>query len=507
MIGIIIGITLGIMTLIFIVCLFAWYRIVDPSEAHLVVTPKGKFVASSDEKIGTQRTYFAIPNWIPFIGRAIRIMDVTIKELPIHQETIEKNQARYNVKSSTKYRIVDVKVASETYIVDSELQDQLKENIKSAVRAITVQYEVFEARAEKRTMEQKIRKELDEDLAKWGLELINFQLVEFEDTKESKIISDISLRSEVEVKAKTRELNAEKNKQAKIKEAEADEKAREREIARDKVVGEKEEIKKQAIAKEQKTAEEKRYEVVKVQTIKQAEINKEQAEIKAEQDKAVAIIIANQEKEAEEINKKQKQLAGEGDKLKAEEIAKGEAAPIKEKGNAEALIIKSKGIAEAEAKEKLQLALNKFGDKAIRALVAEKIVEKDKIVGVATAEALQKADVKVFSGGGKAGEQGFELGKMIESMGVSNSSTADAVLNKMARPNDMGMTALGIKSLNDTLSNDKSLNDTLSNDKSLNDTLSNDKSLNDTLSNDKSLNDTKQKIIFLFFFILKNDIW
>jgi flotillin len=182
---------------------------------------------------------------------------------------------------------------------------------------------------------------------------------------------------------------------------------------------------KQKISEMQKEAEIKRYEVVKVQIIKQAEIEKEQA-----------IVNANMKKETEQILMEQKKLEGLGDRARAEEQAKGDAAPIREKG-----------FAEAEAKEKLQEALNKFTDKAIRALVAEKIVDMQKEVGVETAKALSQADVKVFSGGGKSGEEGFELGKMIQSMSVANSPTADAVLNKIARPNDLGLTSLALDSL------------------------------------------------------------
>ena len=64
-------------------------------------------------------------------------------------------------------------------------------------------------------------------------------------------------------------------------------------------------------------------------------------------------VEAEQRLEVEEIIKKQKKLEGEGDRDRAVEQAKGEAAPIREKG-----------IAEAEAKEKLQAALNKFKDEA-----------------------------------------------------------------------------------------------------------------------------------------------
>jgi uncharacterized membrane protein YqiK len=137
--------------------------------------------------------------------------------------------------------------------------------------------------------------------------------------------------------------------------------------------------------------------------------------------------------------KEQKKLSGEGDKLKAEEIAKGEAAPIREMGNAEAEIIKAKGLAEAVAKDKLQEALNKFKDEAIRALVAEKVVAKDQAVGIATAKALEQADVKVFSGG-ESDKQGFDLGKMIASASVADGSAASAIVNKISTPNDLGFT-------------------------------------------------------------------
>ncbi len=426
MIGIIIGSIVGIIAVVTVICLFAWYRIVDPSEAHLVATPTGKFVVSPDDKVGERRTYFAIPSGIPFFGRAIRMMDVTIKEILNEQETIEKNQARYNVTSSTKYRITDVKVAAETFIGNKELQGQLTEIVRAGVRAITVQYDVQTARAKKREMEEKIRNEIDDDFQKWGLELINFQLVEFKDTDESSIISNISLRSEIEIESQTREQNAEKIKQAKVKEAEAEEKSRTREIEKDKVIAEQEQEKDKFIAIKKQKAEEERYKVVKIQTIKQAEIDKEKA-----------IVKANEIREVEKINKEKKKLEGEGDRARAEEKAKGDAAPILEKG-----------LAEAKAKEALQAALNKFGDKAIRAMVAEQTVAKDEAIGVATAKALETADLKVFSGG-ESDRQGFDLGKIISSASVANNDSANAILNKISRPNDMGFKALGLNAANE----------------------------------------------------------
>jgi len=396
------------------------YRIVPPMQAHLVVTASGRWVVSPDEKIASdnRKTYFAIPCWVPFFGRSVRVMDMTIKEIIVQQETYEKGQARYNVKSSTKYRINDVKRAAETFSDEEELESQLQEVINSSVRAVTVKYDVVEARALKSKMSEEITREMTDDLEKWGLELVTFQLVDFQDTEKSSIISDISKRREVEIESTTREQNAEKIKQARLKEAEADETGRRREIERDQKIGEQEQKKAQFIAEQEREAEIKRYAVLEVQTVRQAEI-----------DKSKALIKSNQEREVEEIQKQRKQLEGQGDRLKAEEKAKGEAAPIREKG-----------LAEAEAKEKLQAALNKFKDEAIRALVAEKIVAMQTEVGVATAKALEKADVKIFAGG-KGTEAGFDLGALIESARVSNVETSESILNRIGRPNDLGFKA------------------------------------------------------------------
>lgn len=424
MVGAILGISLGVITVVGIGCAVSWYRVVSPSEAHLVVSGNKRLVRSSDPKITKdgKAAYFAVPSWVPGFGRKIRIMDLRIKEINGEMETYEKNQARYNVKYSLKYRIEDVETAAETFTSDAELKAQLEENLKAAVRAATVKYDVVEARANKLKMQQEIETNLNDDLKRWGLVLSNFVLVDFQDTPTSKIISAISKRREVEIESDTRQLNAEKIKLARMKEAESDEAAQKREILRDQEVLISAQNKNQQVAEKEKDAKTSYYKVVEVETVRQAEVDKEKA-----------LIDAMRNKEVQAVNKENKRLEGEGQKLYLEEIAKGEAAKIRESG-----------FAEAEAKDRLQLALNKFKDEAIRALVAEKVVEANRQVGIATSEALSKADVKVFAGN-KDGQAGFNLSQLVESMSISSPVTAESFLNKLARPNDLGLNGLDLK--------------------------------------------------------------
>jgi len=401
---------------------FAWYRLVPPSEAHLVVTGTNKkLVCSPDkntQKNGGKSSYFEVPSFIPVFGRKVRKMDVTIKELVIAQETYEKGQARYKVKSSTKYRITDVEQASETFIDDESLKRMMIEVIQAGVRAVTVKYDVQDARAKKQEMATAVKTEISDDLKSWGLTLVSFQLVDFQDTETSSIVSDISKRKEIEIKSQTRQENAEREKQASVKEHESNEVSEKRRIKKDEEIAMSEQNKAQKVAEQQKIAEEIRFEVIKVQQIKQAEIDKEKA-----------IIKANENKETEFIKKEMKRLEGEGDRAMLEEQAKGNAAEIREQGLAEALALEEK-----------QKALNKFGPAAIQALIAKDVVEKDKAIGIEGAKALQHAQLKLFSGTDGGGS--FDVGKNIEAMKVSSSDTAKSTLYNLARGLDIGFTNL-----------------------------------------------------------------
>jgi len=410
---------LGVLVGIIILCAITWYRIVPAGEAHYVISQKGNEIYSPNSKLSSKRTYFKIPDFIPYFGNSVRRLDINIQEITDVMETYEKQQARFLIKFSLKYKISNADMFANTSMAFEQVNGQIKDNIISAIRAVTVQYDVTEVRAKKTMMDDAIRKEITDDFDAWGLELVNFQLVDFQDTVTSKIISNISLRRETDIQTQTRQEVAEKNKLASIKEAEADQLTKQRQIERDKQVGVFEQEKMQLIADREKDTKEKQLEVTRVQTVKTQNIEKERALVKA-----------NQDQQVQEIVKKQQLLKGEGEKLYLEQVALGEAAKVREQL-----------YAEAKGKEELQKALNKFDDKAIRALVAEKIVAMQQVIGVENAKALATADMRVFMGG-KSGEEAFNFGQAVAGLNSANDSAASSVLNKIARPNDLGFAAL-----------------------------------------------------------------
>ena len=396
------------------------YRIVPPSEAHLVVTPRKRKVCASDEELrrnGGKSYYFYVPSWVPLIGRSVRIMDITIKELVIEdQETYEKDQARYLVNSSTKYRIDDVTKAAETFTTDKELRKQLEEIIQSAIRAITVRYNVTDVRANKKKMSEEIEKEIRDDLKEWGLKLISFALVDFQDTEDSKVISNISRRREVQIESETRIDNANRKKEARIKEAESDQAAKDKEIERDEAIAQRKKAKEIAIAKENKKVKQEEMEVKRVEEVEQKEIEKQESIIQAEAEKEERLLDAKAQKE-------QKRISGEGYKEEQKLKGEGNSAKQKEEAEAEAEAIKERGLAEAKVQEEKAKAFNEFTEEAIEALTAEERVEKDKQIGIALAEALKEADLKFVNAGEtnnlldlvSSPEGGAKLGSMLDS--------------------------------------------------------------------------------------------
>jgi len=413
------------------------YTIVPADQAHVVIKRGRRLVYSSDPKYrrdAEKASYFAVPKWVPGFGMIVHEMPLNILSVAVPDFlSFDMNRARFTCEIRAFVMIEDpiasaMRFPSAAGGIDiAELGSQMGKIVQATMRDATTKKNIRDIINNRQGIIDYIKTPLAEVLRQWGLILTDIELIDFKDPlkaefgekEPSHVIRDISFMEEVKINAEMRRKNAEELKLARLTEAETNEAATKREIEQNEEIAKREQLKNKLIAEKQKEALEKELEVKRTQATMTQAIEKQRA-----------IIEAEQKKEVEEIHKKEKQLIGEGDKVMKTEQAKGDASPIRERG-----------FAEAEAKEKLQLALNKFGDKAIRALVAEKIIDMQKEVGIAGANALSKAQVKLFSGGGP-GAAGFEMGKLIEGMRTSSESTALSTLNNIARPNDLGFKSI-----------------------------------------------------------------
>ncbi|MGD9962960.1 MAG: SPFH domain-containing protein [Thermoplasmata archaeon] len=419
-----------VVLLLILFAIFAAMYTIVPADYVDVVIQKGKMrVLSPHREYNTvgKAAYFKIPSWFFLLG-----LGMTVHRVPLRMITIDVanfmsfdiDRARFLCNIITYVAVTEpVKAAQRFGGNIGELEMQVAQIVTATTRDACTKKTIREIINNREDIIETVTPSLRDAIQHWGIDLKDIELVDFKDPTKAEygeempphVIKDISSIIEEQINSEARQKNAEQRKIARLKEAETDEEARKREIRRDEEVAKREQEKDKAVAEQQKVAVAEQYEVVRVEEVKMAEIMKQKA-----------LVVANQNREVEEINKEQKRLDGEGDRIYLTEKAKGEASPIRERG-----------LADAEAKMKLQDALNRFGPEAIRALVAEKLVDMQKEIGIETAKALSSADLKVFAGGSGA-RAGFDLGQMIESMSVASDSSAMSVLNRLARPNDLG---------------------------------------------------------------------
>lgn len=408
------------------------YTIVPANTADVVVKRGKRTVFSSDPKHATdgKAAYFRIPKWIPYAGMIVHRMPLNIIEVPIPDFlAFDKDRARF-LCDIVAYAVIKDPVTAAIRFPETieELGKQLSKVIRATTRDSTTKKQIRDIINDRAGIIATIKDPLTEAMDNWGLELRDIELIEFKDPTDKEygekepphVIKDLSSMIEVQINSEARQKNAEQIKIARLKEAEAEEISQKREIERDEKIGIRGKLKDQAVYKESKKAKEEELEVEKVKQVKTQEIEKERA-----------LVEANQQKEIEQISKERKKLEGEGDRLMKEEQAKGDAAFIREQG-----------YADADAKEKLQQALNKFEDPAIRALVAEKLVEMEKETRIATAKALESADLRIFSGGSGA-QKGFDIGQLLESASSTSAPAGAGLMNRLSRPNDLGFRELG----------------------------------------------------------------
>lgn len=438
MIGIIIAVIIA--AVIAFIVFASLYTIVPANYADVVIQGKKIRVFSSQPEYGTEVTeedskgkplktgsaYFKIPSWFFFFNQGMEVHRIPLNVIPINVPdflAFDKDRARF-VCNIIAYVTVKqpVEAAKRFSGKIEDLKDQVSQVVQATIRDVTTKRPIREIINDRKAIIDAIQLPLSEVLSIWGLDLKDIELIDFKDPnkaqhgEESHVIADISSIIEQQINSEMRQKNAEQMKTARLKEAESEELAKIREISKEQEIAKREQEKNKFVAVQQKIAREAELDVEQVNRVKLAQIDKEKA-----------IVQANQAKEVEEINKMQKQLVGQGTRLQKEEEAKGTAALTREQG-----------YAEADAKEKLQAALNKFQDAAIRALVAEKIVAMQQAVGVAGAEALKNSQMRVFAGS-DSDKAGFDVGKILQAITVSNDSAAESVLNRLARPNDLGI--------------------------------------------------------------------
>ena len=372
----------GIVILLVIHWILSMRRIVELKSADVVVRKTGSTIYSADSTIDGCKgaVYYDIPSWIPVIGCIVKKMPLEIIQIAIkNYETFAKANARFNIDVSVYCRISSVSVAAQRFPGNNidDFKKGMSSIIVSAVRKTTANYAIEDIISKRKEIGDEIREEIKGDFELWGVELTNVAVETISDSQGTTVIQDISAKKESEINSLSRQQIALMNKNASVTEAENRQASETRKIEADEQIAIREQTKAMTVATKQQEA-----------VTKQLEVERTQKEVSAN-------IEANASIKTAEGVKQSAIIKAEGEKQALELIGAGEGAKNKSIGLAEADVIKAKKVAEAEGLSAYADAQKKQQEyaKEIR------VIEKDQIVGLALASALQAANIKYIGSG------------------------------------------------------------------------------------------------------------
>lgn len=431
----------------FIAILFR--RVVSTNEVHIVQSAKKTTSYGKDTENGN--SYYEWPSWIPVFGITKIVLPVSVFDLDLENyEAYDKGRLPFSVDVKAFFRVSDSNLAAQRVSSFDELHSQLKAIVQGAVRVILASNDIEEIMQGRSKFGDEFTKEVNEQLANWGVITVkNIELMDLRDGTNGRAIHNIMEKKKSHIEMESRIEVAKNNQAAQIAEVEAvrevdlqKQQAQQavglRTVENQRQVNVSQQEAQQAIKEAEAKTKEKEMAVVRVQSMRAAEINKETALVKAEQDKQTAIIKAQQDKESTVLV-----ATGRLDATKLD--ADGISATGKAKAAAEQAIL----LAPVEAQITLAKEIgNNQGYQTY--LVTLRKVEAEQAVGIAQAEALSKADVKVIANTGNptagvskvmdlfSSKGGTELAGMVEAF--AQSDAGKSVLTKLGVITDTSKT-------------------------------------------------------------------
>jgi len=429
--------------LIFIIFFRISYTVVPAHLAHVVVSSSGRRVYMSREE--SKSTYFYIPilqrrNILPLENIKIEIGDIALRDI---------NVARFKCDIVCWVVINDPVMAAERigeiYLGGdnvragfSQVEQDVKALIESVSRTATMKIELLDLMKDRKTFSETVEKEIDVSLKKWGLELVDLEILDFHDDKGYNVISNLEAKQAKLIEADSRQVIAvqeriaaiaesEAEKQTKTQQAENRKEFREQEINTEQEIALREQEKEVLVQQKMQEANiqmieaERALEVGQANykadaAVKQAEGEKQSAVLKAEGEseairlKAIAnsqaVIVQGKASAESELVRGTAQadinrlrLTAEADGNKAKQLADAEGTKAKLLADADGN--KAKLLAEAEGKEHLADSLKKYEKAALtlESLYAARDIEMTRYKSLA--EALKAADVKIITSGEK----------------------------------------------------------------------------------------------------------
>lgn len=386
--------------IIFTLVLAVLFRRVVPTNAvHIVQSAKTTVSYGKDQSAGN--TYYAWPAWIPFIGVRTINLPVSVFDVDLtNYSAYDRGRVPFVIDIMAFFRIEDSNVAAQRVHSFEELVEQLKGILQGACRSILASSEIEEILEGRSKFGEMFTVAVDAQLKAWGVtDVKNIELMDIRDAEGSKAIANIMEKKKSFIERESRSAVAENrraaqeaeiiaNREVNLRQQEAEQQVGQREAEKQKQVGIAQQKAQQEVKEQERTTTEKAMLVVQMQQVRGAEIQREVQVVQADQQRQAGIITADAEKQ-------KMILVADGALEKAKRNAEGVRIEGVAKGDAETAVLL------APVNAQITLAKEIGENQGYQTyLLGTKTIEKDQTVGIAQAEALKVAQIKVIANTG-----------------------------------------------------------------------------------------------------------
>lgn len=429
---------------------FLLRRVVPANEVHILQSAKKTTSYGKDS--GNGNTYYEWPSFLPILGVTKAVLPTSVFDLDLEAyEAYDKGRLPFVVDVKAFFRITDSNTAAERVASFQELHGHLQAIVQGAVRVILASNDIETILQGRSEFGSQFTTEVKEQLTNWGVSTVkNIELMDIRDSQGSSVIKNIMEKKKSFIEMESRTEVAKNKRAADVAEIEAKREVELNKQAAEQAVGIRtidtqreielqNQAKIQLVKEQEKLTKEKEMSVLKVQETRKAEIARDVQLLKAEQDQKTAVIQA-------EGQKSTVVLAAEGQL----ESKKREAEGITLEGTARANAEKAMQLAPVEAQITLAKEIGS-NESYQKYLVTIRQVEAGQAVGIAQAQALSEADVKVISNTGNptnglsnvmelfSSKGGTELGSMLE--GLAQTETGEKLISTLIGKSDSKPTA------------------------------------------------------------------
>lgn len=352
-------------------------RIVSPNMVHIVQRGSKTVSYGVDKR---SNVYYKFPAWIPKLG-------ISVRELPVSNFDIDlKSYSAYDIKRvpfvvdiKAFFHIEDTNVAANKIQSFEDLEDQLLDIVRGAVRSILAQSDLETIMEKRSIFGKQFTDAVADDLTHWGVTAVkSIELMDVRDEEGEQVIHQIMKKRKSEIEKESRvevarnhqeaeEAELESRKKVAVKLADTDRESGEALAESRKAVGvaDANSMKESGIAQQESMAaisvaaqgsKEEEMKVIRVETIKQAEINKDAAIVVQKQQKEQTIIASDANKYQIEVDAEARLEAKKKDAEGIKEVGIADASVIDAKGTAEAKVIRATGLATADGEKASNLA-------------------------------------------------------------------------------------------------------------------------------------------------------